>query len=59
GRAVPYEIVDRRPGDAATCYADASLAARLLGWTAARDLETMCRDAWRWQSNNPGGYGEE
>ncbi|MBN8441249.1 UDP-glucose 4-epimerase GalE [Thauera sp. UPWRP] len=56
GRAVPYEIVDRRPGDVAECWADPSLAAELLGWRAERDLARMCADAWRWQSANPQGY---
>lgn len=58
GRAIPCDIVPRRPGDAANCYADPALAARLLGWTATRDLDAMCRDAWRWQSQNPQGYGK-
>ena len=57
GRAVPYELVERRPGDIASCYADPSLAAELLGWKAGRGLEEMCVDTWRWQSGNPGGYG--
>lgn len=56
GKPVPYEVVARRDGDIAACYADASLAARLLGWSAERDLATMCADAWRWQLNNPNGY---
>jgi len=56
GRAIPVEIVDRRPGDAAVSYADPALAARELGWQAARDLETMVADHWRWQSMNPDGY---
>jgi UDP-glucose 4-epimerase len=56
GRAVPYKIVDRRPGDVAQCYADPSLARRLLGWEARRRLDEMCADAWRWQSTNPRGY---
>jgi UDP-glucose 4-epimerase len=56
GRSVPLEVVARRPGDVATCYADASLAARELGWRAALGLDDMCRDAWRWQSQNPDGY---
>ena len=56
GKSVPYEIVDRRPGDIAECYADPSYAKELLGWTAQRGLEEMCRDAWRWQSDNPNGY---
>jgi len=50
GRPVPYKIVDRRPGDIAACYADASLAERELGWKAERNVEQMCVDAWRWQS---------
>jgi len=57
GRRVPYKVVARRPGDVATCYADPSLAARALGWRATRDLDAMCRDAWRWQRDNPQGYG--
>ena len=51
GRAVPYEIVARRAGDIAACYADPTLAHQLLGWSAQRDLDAMCRDAWRWQCN--------
>jgi len=58
GRAVPYDVVARRPGDIAACYADPSLAAERLGWHAARDLEAMCRDAWRWQRMNPDGFGD-
>jgi UDP-glucose 4-epimerase len=53
---VPYRIVERRPGDIATCYADASLAATELGWRAAHTLDDMVRDSWNWQSNNPNGY---
>ncbi|MFA6110170.1 MAG: UDP-glucose 4-epimerase GalE, partial [Candidatus Latescibacterota bacterium] len=56
GRAVPYRIVARRPGDVAASFADASLAERELGWRAERDLDRMCADAWRWQSQNPRGY---
>ncbi len=56
GRSIPYRIVDRRPGDIAQCYADPRSAADLLGWEAALDLESMCVDAWRWQSRNPQGY---
>jgi UDP-glucose 4-epimerase len=56
GKTIPYEITARRPGDIATCYADASKAARELNWTATRDIEAMCRDSWRWQSQNPEGY---
>jgi UDP-glucose 4-epimerase len=56
GKSVPYEIVDRRPGDIAECYADPSYAEQVLGWKAERGLDEMCRDAWRWQSENPEGY---
>lgn len=57
GREVPHEIVARRPGDVAEVYADPSLANELLGWRAELGVEAMCRDAWRWQSMNPDGYG--
>lgn len=57
GKSISYDIVARRPGDAATVYADPSLAHELLGWKAELDLDAMCRDAWRWQQMNPGGYG--
>lgn len=53
GRPVPYARVARRPGDIAACYADPSLAERLLGWKATRGIEAMCRDAWRWQLAQP------
>lgn len=56
GKAIPFEIVERRPGDAAICYAGTALARDLLGWSASRDIEVMCQDAWRWQSQNPQGY---
>ena len=56
GRPIPYQIVDRRPGDVAQCYADPSLAAELLGWRAQRDLQQMCADSWNWQQKNPDGY---
>ncbi len=59
GRKIPYRIVARRPGDAASCYADPSLAAAELGWSAARGLDAMCADAWRWQRENPNGYPED
>jgi len=55
-REVNYKIVDRRPGDIACCYADPSLASKLLGWKAEKDIKAMCEDTWRWQSNNPDGY---
>ena len=56
GKAIPARMVGRRPGDIAACYADPELATNLLGWRAECDLERMCEDAWRWQSNNPNGY---
>jgi len=55
-REIPYRIVDRRSGDIATCYAEPGKAQRELHWAATRGLEEMCRDAWRWQSENPDGY---
>lgn len=56
GKKVPYEITERRPGDIAECYADSTKAEKELGWSAKRDVHDMCRDAWKWQSNNPNGY---
>ena len=56
--ALPYRIVDRRPGDIGTCYADPAKSAEMLGWKAEKTLADMCRDAWNWQSKNPMGYGE-
>ena len=56
--SVPYQIVDRRPGDLATCYADPAKSSEILGWKAEKNLVDMCRDSWRWQSANPMGYGE-
>jgi UDP-glucose 4-epimerase len=56
GRPVPYDIVERRPGDIATCYADPAQAQALLGWHAQLGVEAMCADGWRWQSANPNGY---
>jgi UDP-glucose 4-epimerase len=56
GRPVPYEIVARRPGDVAACYADPALAERVLGWRAQHDLDRMCADSWRWQTMNPQGF---
>ncbi|MEL7500540.1 MAG: UDP-glucose 4-epimerase GalE [Planctomycetota bacterium] len=58
GKSIPYEIVDRRPGDIAACYADPSLAENALGWKAERGLDAMCADSWRWQSKNPNGFAE-
>ena len=55
---LPYVIGPRRPGDLAVCYADPEKSKRLLGWKAEKTLLDMCRDSWRWQSQNPQGYGE-
>jgi len=55
-KEVAYQVVDRRPGDIACCYADTALAEKLLGWKAEKDITAMCEDTWRWQSNNPNGY---
>ena len=57
GKPIPYEIVDRRPGDAEVVYADASRAREVLGWKATRGIDEICADSWRWQSANPDGYG--
>jgi len=56
GREVPCQVVPRRPGDVAACYADPALARELLGWAARHDLARMCEDSWRWQSMNPNGF---
>jgi len=58
GKKVPYTIVPRRTGDIATCFADPAYAKKVLGWEATKSIEAMCEDSWRWQSNNPYGYGE-
>ena len=58
GREVKYIIQPRRPGDIATCYAEASKALKELNWKAERGIEEMCEDSWRWQSGNPNGYNE-
>ncbi|MCI8893402.1 MAG: UDP-glucose 4-epimerase GalE [Lachnospiraceae bacterium] len=57
GKTLPYAIKPRRPGDIATCYADASKAKAELGWEAEYGISRMCEDSWRWQSGNPDGYG--
>ena len=59
GLDLPYKIVERRPGDLATCYADPAKSAEKLGWKAEKTLADMCRDSWNWQKNNPMGYSEE
>ena len=56
GQPVPYEIVERRPGDVASCYADPAHAHAVLGWEAQRGIEQMCEDHWRWQKQNPEGF---
>ena len=57
GRSVPYTVVERRDGDAASTVADPRLATTRLGWRTRRTLEDMCRDGWAWQQANPEGYG--
>ncbi len=56
GRTIPYQVMDRRPGDVATSYADPSKANQELSWYARKTLDNMCADSWRWQSLNPNGY---
>ncbi|MEZ5651792.1 MAG: UDP-glucose 4-epimerase GalE [Burkholderiaceae bacterium] len=58
GRAVPYQLRPRRPGDVAACYADPALAERLLNWRAERGIEQMCEDGWRWQHGHPEGFAD-
>lgn len=58
GKEILYEVTDRRAGDIATCYADPTKASSELNWNAEYGLDEMCTDAWRWQSNNLGGYKE-
>lgn len=56
GKNIPYKIVDRRPGDIASCYATPKKANKELGWFAEKGIEEACEDSWRWQSQNPNGY---
>ncbi|XP_025109717.1 UDP-glucose 4-epimerase-like isoform X3 [Pomacea canaliculata] len=56
GKKIAYKLVDRRPGDVASCFSDPALAAKELGWTAKKGLDEMCEDLWRWQSQNPQGF---
>jgi len=56
GKTIPYDVVARRPGDVAVCFADVTRARERLGWKAQRGLDAMCADAWRWQAGNPGGF---
>ncbi len=58
GVKIPYVIAPRRAGDIATSYADPSKAERVLGWKTVRDIKKACEDTWRWQKNNPNGFGE-
>lgn len=58
GVKIPYQIKERRAGDIATCYSDATKAKEELGWVAERGIKEMCEDSWRWQSNNPNGYND-
>ncbi|MCT8138133.1 UDP-glucose 4-epimerase GalE [Anaerobacillus sp. CMMVII] len=58
GNSIPYEIVDRRPGDIAVSYADPTKAKNNLNWISQKGLIDMCEDSWRWQMNNPNGFGE-
>jgi len=55
-KKIPHELTDRRPGDAAICFANTSKAKKILGWETEKTLEDMCRDAWNWQTKNPEGY---
>lgn len=56
GQKVPYRIAPRRSGDIAKCFADPTYAKEILDWEATRDIDAMCKDTWRWQSQNPNGY---
>ncbi|ALX03520.1 UDP-glucose 4-epimerase GalE [Aeromicrobium erythreum] len=56
GREIPYEVVDRRPGDLPAFWADPTKAEQELGWRTSRTVDDMCRDTWTWQSQNPQGY---
>ena len=55
GKKIAYKIMDRRPGDIATCYADTLKAKEMLGWQAEYNIEDMCKDAWNFASKNPNG----
>jgi UDP-glucose 4-epimerase len=56
GVSIPFRVVDRRPGDIAECYANCDRARALFGWSSSRTIADICADAWRWQSQNPGGF---
>ena len=55
-KKIPYKIATRRAGDIAKCFADVSYSKEILGWSATKSIEDMCKDSWRWQMNNPDGY---
>lgn len=59
GKKISYKVVQRREGDIAKCFADASKAYKILGWKAKKDIDEMCEDSWRWQLQNPNGYKEK
>ena len=59
GKHIPYVVTPRRAGDIASCYCNPGKAARVLGWKAQFGIEDMCRDSWRWQSQNPEGYPDD
>ncbi|XP_065783595.1 UDP-glucose 4-epimerase isoform X2 [Muntiacus reevesi] len=59
GKKIPYKVVARREGDVAACYANPSLALKELGWSATLGLDRMCEDLWRWQKQNPSGFGSQ
>ena len=58
GKEIPYKVVDRRAGDATEVYADPTRAREFLGWQTEKELDDICEDSWRWQSQNPQGYGD-
>ena len=58
GVKIPYEIKERRAGDVAECYSSAEKAKKELDWEAQYDIQEMCADSWRWQSQNPNGYAK-
>ena len=58
GKKIPYNIVNRRAGDIATCFSDPCFAKEILAWEAKKSLNDMCVDSWKWQRNNPDGYKE-
>ncbi|MGV3467184.1 MAG: UDP-glucose 4-epimerase GalE [Heyndrickxia sp.] len=59
GISIPYSISERRPGDAAICFADTTKADKELDWSSTKELEEMCTDSWRWQSKYPDGYNSK